>query len=635
MIKLKKVLIKNYKSINSEQTFEVEDDITTIVGMNESGKTAILEAIAKTNYFDEDPTFKFNSTADFPRKDLKRFQRNTNIEEQEVVECTYKIEDSLISEIEGIFGKDIISNSQFKLVSSYNNDRRLSEFNVDFNKYIEHIIEEFEIKEIEKKLLKECKNFESILEIEDKSEELNDFIQYYTNTIDKPEYKNWSNKLIPFIYFKYVKPKVPKFWYYDEYYNLQSKIDLRKIVSTSEIQDPSMKTAKALLDVSGLDVNTILNNNDYEEYIAELEATSIDITDLMFKYWKANDQLDIEFNIANQNSQAILNIRVENRKHRVTIPLSQRSKGFNWFFSFIVWFTKIRQEKNSNYILLLDEPGLNLHASAQRDLLNFIDDLSDKYQVILTTHSPFMVESASLHKVRTAYEGIEGTQISDAEGEKDDNTLFPLQAALGYELSQNLYVAEKNLLVEGPADLLYLKSISEYLKSINRTGLDESIAIVPIGGLDKVPAFISLMRGNDLKIIALLDSFENKQGQQRLEDMVKRKIISNKNIKFYQDYIQTKDKADIEDLFTISEYLKFFNKAFPNSKIETSQIKNKKSKILPQINEIMKVQRFNHYKPAQEFVMNKITTRTLSESTLDRFEKIFISINSRFENEKK
>ena len=61
MIKLTKATIHKYKSIETEQSFNVEEDVTVLVGMNESGKTSLLEALAKVNYFDEDDdSFKFN-----------------------------------------------------------------------------------------------------------------------------------------------------------------------------------------------------------------------------------------------------------------------------------------------------------------------------------------------------------------------------------------------------------------------------------------------------------------------------------------------------------------------------------------------------------------------------------------------
>ena len=98
----------------------------------------------------------------------------------------------------------------------------------------------------------------------------------------------------------------------------------------------------------------------------------------MFEYWTTNKNLDIEFNVEHVNER-ILNIRVRNRNYRVSLSLGNRSKGFQ---SFLIWFSKIQDDKNKKYILLLDEPGLSLHASAQNDLLRFIDEkLSVDYQI--------------------------------------------------------------------------------------------------------------------------------------------------------------------------------------------------------------------------------------------------------------
>ena len=68
MICLKEVSIHKYKCFSEIQTFDVEKDITVLVGMNESGKTALLEALAKVNYFQEDQKFKYDIDLDYPRK---------------------------------------------------------------------------------------------------------------------------------------------------------------------------------------------------------------------------------------------------------------------------------------------------------------------------------------------------------------------------------------------------------------------------------------------------------------------------------------------------------------------------------------------------------------------------------------
>ena len=199
----------------------------------------------------------------------------------------------------------------------------------------------------------------------------------------------------------------------------------------------------------------MIDSDDFEDFKAELEATQGIISQELFQYWNTNTNLSIQFDIEkkivteNNNNrriaQHILDIRVRNQRTGVTLPLRNRSKGFNWFFSFLVWFKKIQEDSESKYILLLDEPGLNLHASAQNDLLNFIEDLSEDYQIIYTTHSPFMIPPGKLHRVRTVLETQKGSVISDSIQEKDPNTLFPLQAALGYDIAQNLFISKNNV----------------------------------------------------------------------------------------------------------------------------------------------------------------------------------------------
>lgn len=67
---LKKVTIHKYKSFLTEQSYTVEDHITRIVGKNESGKTALLEALAKSNYFEDNVDFQFDKDLDYPRSEL-------------------------------------------------------------------------------------------------------------------------------------------------------------------------------------------------------------------------------------------------------------------------------------------------------------------------------------------------------------------------------------------------------------------------------------------------------------------------------------------------------------------------------------------------------------------------------------
>ena len=631
-MKLTKVTIHKYKSFLTEQTYEVESQITRIVGKNESGKTALLEALAKSNYFEDNADFQFNKDLDYPRSELIKAKH----ENPAVLTCEYELSDEDVESVEEDFGKGIISKQTFSLTSYYNNTHTTTGVTVDFDVFKDWLITSFDVGDQGKELLRAAASFsdlENVVSENDTTPGMKE-IQTELNKIKKGAGK-WKNPLEGYIYLTYISPAVPKLWYFSDYFSLPCRINLNEFSAgtpTGSMSSEESKIAKALFELSGLQVSDIQSEANFEAFKAQLEATSNSMTDDMFEYWTTNQNLEIRFDIEHTaNNVRYLNIRIYNSKHRVTLPLKNRSKGFLWFFSFLVWFSKIQGNKDSKYILLLDEPGLSLHASAQNDLLRFIDEkLAPEYQVIYTTHSPFMIDSLKLNEVRTVYDTQNpkiGSVVSDAVEEKDSDTLFPLQAALGYTIAQNLYVSPQNLLVEGISDLVYLNHFSTILKSMGKEGLSDDVTIVPVGGADKIATFISLMRGNELSTVCLLDTFTDQGAEVRLKRMVEQKIIADKKILYYHSIIG-QAFADIEDLFSKEEYLILYNGAFGTSvQIENLDV-NKP--IMSQLKRINGNKSFNHYSPANYMAKN-VGAFTFSQETIERFEKLFVQINSKFD----
>jgi len=71
--------------------------------------------------------------------------------------------------------------------------------------------------------------------------------------------------------------------------------------------------------------------------------------------------------------------------------LHERSLGFRWFFSFLL-FTRFKQSKNRKTIFLFDEPAANLHFRAQSELLeSFQRIIEGGHAVIYSTHSHYMI----------------------------------------------------------------------------------------------------------------------------------------------------------------------------------------------------------------------------------------------------
>lgn len=646
-MKLKKVKINKYKSFLQEQTVDIEEKTTRLVGKNESGKTSFLEALAKFNYFEEDTEKEFNETFDFPKNELKSYQKKGD--KVKVVECTFEILPDQLEEIEEDLGKGIFLSKEITISVNYGSSiKSYGLVKSDERKFLKNLLKIYPLESVLSKDLGKANDIVEAIELCEGREECVEFLKELKRIKDNSS--SGFDTLNGYIVSQYLKGWLPKFWYFDEYYTIPSRISISKMKTgqtDATFTKEEFNTAKALFDLANIEIDELHDADSFEAFISELEATSNEITDKFLEYWTTNQNLEIRFEIEPitnyhpntktvLNQDKILNIRIRNTKHRVSLPLKNRSKGFIWFFSFLVWFSRIESKKNDRFILLLDEPGLNLHASAQKDLLKFIDnELSENYQVVYTTHSPFMIDSTKLHEVRTVYDSLDakkGSVISKAIQEKDSETLFPLQAALGYDIAQNLYISKNNLLVEGPADLIYITVISSLLESVGRTSLTDAATVVPVGGLDKVSTFISLLRGNKLNIVCLLDSFTDQKGKRKVEDLISHKIVKEKNIRFFDEFADIEGQyADIEDLFEKEEYLKLFNETFEEyESISLEQLDSNENQILKQINKKIGKPRFNHYRPANKLAQKGVDSTFFEEKTLTRFENMFKEINKLF-----
>jgi predicted ATP-dependent endonuclease of OLD family len=660
-MKLISAHIKEYKSIDDSELVPVEPKVTVLVGQNESGKTAFLQAIYKT--LPSESNIKYDVTEEYPRKNLNNYEREHKENPATVAILEFKVDEDERNSINEEFGYELLNKDfPFSISFKYDGSKTIS-LDLPQIEYIQYIIKEGGFSS---DVTEQIKNIKSVRELFEKisgmdlNSENADSLATLKKKFDKAIASNWTNILQHVVYHQYLVPLLPKFLYFDDYYILPGKINLPDLhkKTTSNNLSYEDKTALSLLEMAGVELNDLINAAGYEKIKAKLESISNSITDKVFEYWRQNQDLDVEFDIRSDptdgppyNNGNNLYIRIKNRRHRVTVPFNQRSKGFIWFFSFIVWFDSIQRQigTNKDLILLLDEPGLSLHALAQADFLNYISDLSKSHQIIYTTHSPFMVPSEGLNRVRMVEDkNKQGTKITSNVSNSDPKTVFPLQAALGYSIAQNLFISKRNLLVEGPADLIYLKFFSTVLELLNKATLRNDITIVPVGGLDKLATFVALLGANELELVVLHDS-DNKTDS-RLDSLVQNKIIKGKfviNYGLFRD--QTKGNStivpsDVEDMMSSGLYLSLFNGAYKQQLGEVELIESE----LPEGNRITeRIGRllvskgiqlkqnggYNHYLVSNYLASNPIKASMIDSNTLERFEKLFVSVNKLFSEE--
>jgi predicted ATP-dependent endonuclease of OLD family len=644
-MKLVEARITKYRSIDDSGTVPLDDAVTVLVGQNESGKTAFLQALNKARSTETE--IEYSVTDDYPRKDLLDYEEVHEEDPATVAVLAYRLEPDDVAAINTDIGHAVVSEqTTFKLNHHYGNNFTITS-SYQEKAVTQYLISTLPLTEEHRSNVGDAATVKALLEGLEKLD-MNEAEKTAADTL-KSKYSghsNWHSPLSHRIWTKHLSPKVPKFLYLDDYRLLPGKAnlpDIQRRVQDKQLREED-KAVLRLLELAKVDLSDLMAPGGYERHRARLEGTSSNLSRRIFKYWKSNTNLRVLIDVADDpndsppfNSGKNLYLRIHNTRHDVSVPFDQRSKGFIWFFSFLTWFGSAKLNDDGRpIVLLLDEPGLNLHALAQADILRYIDDLSSEHQVIYTTHSPFMVESNRLYRVRTVEDREEsGTVVSDSVSGSDAKTLFPLQAALGYSLAQNLFLGKQNLLVEGVADLAYLQTVSAVLENAGRTSLHEGITLTPVGGLKKVSAFVSLFGANDLEIVVLHD-FEGKDDPQ-LQKVIQEKLLKPKHILHYGLYRGGSSvPTDVEDLFNPALYLTYFKKAYAGE-LKGQDVKvgdlPAGDRIVDRLNRFLATEKivlkasggFNHYLPARAFASDP--PKKLDAAVMDRFEALFEAVN--------
>lgn len=232
-----------------------------------------------------------------------------------------------------------------------------------------------------------------------------------------------------------------------------------------------------------------------------------------------------------------------------------------------------------------------------------------------------------------------GTKVRDDVLTRDPDTLFPLQGALGYEISQSLFVGKNTLLVEGPSDILYLQALSDALRRRQRQGLDARWTVCPAGGIDKIRPFVALFAGNALNIAVLAD--QAKGDRKKAEEMKRSEILKAGHFFTMADFLE-REEADTEDLFEPDVFSEILNAAYSldgSNKIDLEKLKAaapETKRLVKQAEAAFKVMpdiipMLDHFTPAAWLIRNPKVLDVKSAAvgaTLDRAEKVFVTYNS-------
>ena len=599
-----KFRVQNFRSVDDSGWINA-DNITCLVGVNEAGKTNLLLPLWKLKPANDEaiiplidyPRKKFadykltegqeifisadfNLTDEFSKKIAeltfwnndflktvrvhRKFDATYEIEfpnsklEYYNSECVFPLFDDLKTKIENLNTETHTETIKIASNSITSIEKIFKENKIDNEKFIKSIEILSQITEIES-LEQETKQL---------TEKLIENFEIISDNFDYEILEVTDTEII-----KQITDYIPNFIYFSDYGKLNAEIHLPTVVANiqqlpqqtlSEKLREKARTLKVLFDFVNLEPSEILqlgqeNPQNRTEQIIEqetkkkkergilLHSASSSLTNKFKEWWKQG-----EYNFRFEADGNYFRIWVNDDKREEWIELENRSRGLQWFFSFLLVFLVESRDGHSGSILLLDEPGITLHPIAQSNLINYFKSLSEENQLVYTTHSPFLVDAENLGQVKAVFVDDKGfTAVSEdlRRGVKNtENSVYPVNAAIGLTVSDTFLLGSQPVIVEGTSDQIYLQIIKNFLIGKKKINPTKELVFIPTGGVRGMSSVINLVVGRDEKLPSvILDA--DKQGKAKYNTLKQELYADNQNKLILLKDIIGKDYVEIEDLF--------------------------------------------------------------------------------------
>jgi predicted ATP-dependent endonuclease of OLD family len=655
-----KVEIQNFKSLKSSEV-KLEEKITTLIGKNDNGKTNTLKALGS-----------FAKAYKYTKEDLCYYlEDQKEAKDMKIVTIFFKTSDEDKNKLREIH-EECARINVFKITKYFDNhyDIEVEEPNINMEELIKdkitRIIEKMrsEVVALSERFQthvtrhtpfasskphweETVRNFLSadltdpqvfrtltirFRELPNKDVQIQTDIDKVIAELEKPR-KELSDESLKI---KTIKEKImaamPNFIYFDN-------IDLLKdIISVDEYlkNKTQYKTLGNLFEIAGLNVEEFKTKEIFSRRFAADQA-STKITGIVNESWK---QEEVKVTIGYDGGTIFVYVA---DKVGACDPPSKRSDGFQWFLSFNVNFMAGTRGEFKNTILLLDNPGLLLHPSGQKDLLKTLEKIAGSNQIVFTTHSPFLIDKERLERIRIVAKKDDrvGTTIKEKFYDSDFDAFEPIRAAFGVTIGDSLFGSKKNVIVEGISDYFILDGMNRYFDKNGKEHLELSdMAIVPVGGADKVPYFALIVWKEGYRFVAVLDN--DSKGREVTKKLKEKYPIDDKVIlKLDEINERIGEDTEIEDFFDSQFYNRAVNESFKgllDKEIKLEELNSTTHKQTKRYTEFFKEKGFGEFDKTlvAKRILNIVCDKScndqiLGENTIKNFERLFHAINKRLE----
>jgi hypothetical protein len=438
-----------------------------------------------------------------------------------------------------------------------------------------------------------------------------------------------------------VTKHLPKFVFYSNYGNLDSEIYLPHVVENLKREDlgareaAKARTLRVLFSFVRLKAEEILelgkdfpqtaNRQPTPEEITViatkkrertilLNSAGTDLTKNFRNWWKQGD-----YTFDFQADGDHFRIWVSDKRRPEKVELEDRSSGLQWFLSFYLIFLVESRGDHRNAILLLDEPGLSLHPLAQRDLSAFFENLANTNQIIYTTHSPFLVDADMLDRVRKVYVSEDGSTKASPdlragfEDPRKSGATYAIYSALNMNVAESLLYGCDPVVVEGPSDQHYLATIKIVLIGHKRISPKREVVFPPSHGANNAKVVASILSGKDeILPFMLLDG--DTAGKKMAKDLQNGLYQSDKGKILLTDKYVGFENSEVEDLFPSEFLASVVDRWGRRADIPFADVMKKAQPIVPQIEAWAKSQNVELYDGWKVDIAREVKRRALSPS---------------------
>lgn len=559
-MKIKNVLIKNFKSIkelniplNEYGSGSQKSNTTFLVGINESGKSAILEAISliKVGFADKEYSEYCFLEA---QEDSDYVDLYTELEITSEAFWQIKIEKNL--GLKNDFTKKIrfqkiVKNTYLGADEPGEGYEIAINDNLPFHEYVivtTQITVNGKVEKTEK-----IEFLKTINKVDEKitKENASSFIKENQKLLTKKTLENRiASSLTENLNFNIPNIEI---WKAEPEYLINSIIDLEKFKEKTELSIPLKNIFHIYGKKTDDDIKaTIERALKSQARSDELEDKMTDkVTKHINRIWKEH-KIKIKVSINSSNCQ----VQIEDKDKKFNYyTMAQRSDGFKQFVSLILSLSAQNDsDKLSNNIILIDEPEVHLHPSGVKYMRDEILKIGKNNNVIVSTHSQNMVDTTTPERHWIVQKEKAETSILQIDSNTPIEDDKVLASAFGINLFKEL-LPKNIIIVEGGDD----KNIIAHALKLLQDKFFYSIKSA--GGASKSPGFARLLGDENVPAFILFDS--DKDGRDNKKKILdnQKEYYSTNNVFTLKDLCNELPKdSTIEDVLPIDFVKAFFDK---------------------------------------------------------------------------